>query len=471
MELPEDMNPVHNNEQHQQQKQKVNEKQIPSPLDLLSNYASSFIRLSGTNLLRVRPCGTDPQKKSTEDIIRIAGVKYLQYSSQSQNNYFQIPEDEENKDVQLAQFLFAALERIVCRQFEHANSLLLHCCHWNYGNSVQRTIFHFSQALRERIKQETGSGMATIPRLQRNPIEELQRDHNAAVACHKKLPFNQVMQFVGLQTIIEYLASHTKIHMIDLALGYGLMAATLMEALAGRQENPVELLKITAVVYGDSRGGVIDETGKRLVSLGESLNLRFLFKTVFVRDINELDTDDFEVEKDEAVVVYSPNFLRTLISFPDSLDKLMRVIKKIKPGLMIVLEVEANHNSISFVNRFIESLFFFSALFDCIETCLNQDDESRMRVETILSEGIRNIVAFDERERILRNVKIDVWRKFFTKLRMQEIKISESSVYQGNLVVKKLGLSDICTIEKQGKCLILGWKGTPIHSISAWKFI
>ncbi|MED6153521.1 hypothetical protein PIB30_102806 [Stylosanthes scabra] len=331
MELSEDMNPVHhNNEQDQQQKQKdsklaisvlegfkfhpqdhqnlnqlvgcVNDKQIPSPLELLSNYASSFIRLSGRNLLR-----------------------------------------EQNKDVELAQFLFAAVERIVCRQFEQANSLLLHCCQWNnnnnspsYGNSVQRTIFHFSQALSERIKKEIGSGMVTIRRLQnRNPIEELQRDHNAAVTCHQKLPFNQVMQFVGVQTVIEYVSSQNKIHMIDLALGYGLMAATIMEALAEREESPVELLKITAVVYGDSRG-VIDDTGSRLVSLGESLNLSFLFKIVFVRDINELDKDDFEIEKDEAVVVYSPNFLWTLVSFPDSLDKLMRVIKKIKPGLMTV---------------------------------------------------------------------------------------------------------------------------------------
>jgi len=48
-----------------------------------------------------------------------------------------------------------------------------------------------------------------------------------------------------------------------------------MQALAERHDCPIELLKITAV---GSTG--IEETGKRLANVAESLNLPFLFKPV-----------------------------------------------------------------------------------------------------------------------------------------------------------------------------------------------
>ena len=51
---------------------------------------------------------------------------------------------------------------------------------------------------------------------------------------------------------------------------------------------------------------------------------------------------------------------------------------------------------------------------------MKQDYECRMRIEGILSEGIRNIVAMEDGERMVRNVKIDVWRRFFARYRMVE---------------------------------------------------
>ncbi|KAL1339483.1 hypothetical protein AAHE18_U040600 [Arachis hypogaea] len=458
----------------------------PPSWELLCSYGSRIQRLGRRNLSGASEeaktsTSISPQKLSTEEIVRLAGTRYVQYSSQWQDNWFMpmhpyaqigfmILSEEENRDIDLAQFLLASADKIGCQQFERANSLLLQC-QWNssnLGNTVQRLVFHFSCALKERLNREIG-GMVLERNSQRELVEAMQMDHNSAIACHQKLPFNQVMQFVGVQALVEHVASKTKIHLIDLGLGYGLMATVLMQALAERSEKPVELVKITAVGCGSKR--VLDEAGRRLVSFAKSLKFRILFKTVFVEDITELREDHFEIENDEAVAVYSPNTLMILVPSPDSLDNLMRVLRKIKPAIMVVVEIEANHNSPLFVNRFIESLFFFSAYFDCIETCLNQENECRMRLEAILSEAIRNIVALDDKERAARNVKIHVWRRFFARFRMFETEFSESSVYQGNLVIKKLGLSNICTLDKNGKSLIIGWKGTPIHSISAWKFL
>ncbi|KAE8009349.1 hypothetical protein FH972_005789 [Carpinus fangiana] len=82
-----------------------------------------------------------------------------------------------------------------------------------------------------------------------------------------------------------------------------------------------------------------------------------------------------------------------MVSRPGCLENLMRVIRNLNPSMMVVVEVEANHNSPSFVNRFIEALFYFSVLYDNLQSCMKQYEEERMRIEGFLGGQIRNIVA------------------------------------------------------------------------------
>ncbi|WVZ05628.1 hypothetical protein V8G54_018974 [Vigna mungo] len=450
-------------------------------LELLRNYSSRFKRISEQNIAKP---SLDHHQISTEEIMRVAGARYVQYSAHW-NDSFCIPmhpygldfgglSEEENRDVELAQFLLAAAERVGCHQFERANRLLLHCqlnSSPDNGSPVQRVIFHFAQALGERINRGLGRTTAkgSEKKEERGWIQKI--DTNAALTFHQNIPFNQVMQFTGIQTIVEHVASETKIHVIDLETICGVHNTILMQALTERQDCKVQLLKITALAL-NSRRSMIQETGKRLASFAESLNLPFSYNAVFVRDFAEIREGDFEIGEGEAVAVYSPYFLRCMVSRPDCMENLMRVIWNMKPVIMIVLEVEANHNSPIFVNRFIEALFFYSAYFDCLGSCINdENDESRRKIEAVLSEGIREIVGMEGRERKVRNVKIDVWRKFFARYRMVETGFSESSLYQAHLVNKEFAFGKFCTLEKNGKCLIVGWKGTPIHSVSAWRFL
>lgn len=63
--------------------------------------------------------------------------------------------------------------------------------------------------------------------------------------------------------------------------------------------------------------------------------------------------ESFGTEDDEAVVIFTPLILRIMVSGPGCLENLIRVIRNLNPSMMVVVEVEANHNSPSFVNRFI----------------------------------------------------------------------------------------------------------------------
>lgn len=464
-------------------------KQMPHPssLGLLNDYRNGIKKIKGDkfsiNIGGKTYVGDRKKLASTEEIMRVAGARYIQFFNHYRNDNSYMPihpygyalsglSKEETKDVELAHILLAAAEKVSYQHYVCASRLLLGC-DWiasSRSNPVQRVVFYFAEALQERIDNETGRRAPRRLAEQENITEAEQglSTNMLFVKCHETIPFAQVLQFAGIQAILENVESESKVHVVDLQIRSGVQWTVLMQALAGRDECRIELLKITAVEMPAGKEKT-EETGKRLASVAESLNLPFSFKSVFVPDMKDIREELFEIHDDEAVIVYSPLVLRTMLSRPRCLENLMRVMRNLYPTMMVVMEVEANHNSRSFVNRFIEALFFYSAFFDCLETCL-KEVEYRKAIEVILSKGIRETVAIDGSERVTRSVKIDVWRAFFATFKMVETKLSDIAQYQATLVAKRFGNGSNCTLDRKGKCLIVGWKGTPIHSLSVWKF-
>ncbi|KAJ0857426.1 putative transcription factor GRAS family [Helianthus annuus] len=84
--------------------------------------------------------------------------------------------------------------------------------------------------------------------------------------------------------------------------------------------------------------------------------------------------------------------------------------------------------------------------------------------------GINNVVASEGNERVIRHVHINVWRKFFAQFGMKEAELSLSSLYQANLVTEKFSYGSCCTFDRDGDSLVIGWKGTPVEYVTAWKF-
>jgi hypothetical protein len=201
------------------------------------------------------------------------------------------------------------------------------------------------------------------------------------------------------------------------------------------------------------------------------MNIPFSFKIVMVSDLLDLKENLLEIDVEEKIAVYSSYLPRKLIAMPNRLDSMMKMIRNINPCIMVVTEVEANHNAPSFVHRFVDLLFYYSAYFDCLDACMERDDPNRMITESLyFGEGIRNSVASEGEERIIRSVKLDVWRAFFARFGMVETDLSSSSLDQAKLIVKKFNFASSFTLDVDGKSLLFGWKGTPLHSLSAWNF-
>ncbi|KAK8718164.1 hypothetical protein V6N13_045407 [Hibiscus sabdariffa] len=454
-----------------------------SSLEILSNYGKSVKKLRSSNYGSNGDEGNERVRKklSTEEIMRVAGARYVQFSDMRYDDFSMVMHpfghalsglpDDETKDVELVHLLLTAAEKVGYEQFERASRLLSRC-EWiasEQANPVQRIVYYFAEALRERIDKATGRFVPEESEAKfKTEIKNGLSTSIATVRIHQYVPFFQVTQFAGIQAIIENVVSASKIHIIDLQLRSGIQWTGLMQALAERELCRVELLKITAVgLTGDEK---IPESGKRLESVAASFKLPFSFNAVYVRDMEDIKEELFKIRTDESLAVFCPLVLRTMISRPSCLENLMRVMKNLNPAILVVIEIEANHNSPSFVNRFIETLFFYSAFFDCLDTCLEHEAELITEIESIFRSGIRNIVATEGKCRIVRSVTKEVWSRFFARFRMVELGFSDSSLCQANMVLKQFPRGSCCTLEKIGNSVIVGWKGTPMQSVSAWKF-
>ncbi|CAN1345571.1 GRAS family protein RAM1 [Linum perenne] len=447
-----------------------------------SNESTTFAAESITNSYpTTQPPG---EYLSTAEILRVAATRIISMTSPSIDlpsllrNPFDLsrPSGLSYHDaikVELVEYLLAAGEKVGNHRHDLATELLnlCDCLSSKTGDPIQRVVYYFSEALRERIGKsrlvpDAGKG-------QRIKVEEASMviPSSLVQSLHEKIPFYQVSHLSGIQILLENVGNSKRIHVIDVQIRTGLQWTAMMQALASRRDCRVELLKITAVGTIGSRN-LMEETGRRLTSFALSMNVPFRFEIV-TGSIDDLHEEMFDIDPREALAVYFENYLSSLIGDPDRMEALMKLFRSFNPRIMVVLEMEANHNSLTFAHRFVEALFSYAAMFDCLDCCMEEegDGENRMAIESmVLREAIRNVVVKEGEDKKFRNVRIDVWRTLLARFSLVESKMSAVVLYQAKLVLKRFPSRRFCKVYVDGKSLIVGWKETPMISISSWKF-
>lgn len=143
--------------------------------------------------------------------------------------------EEESRDVRLAEVLLASVEKVVNQQFEAASRMLNQCDYFSSStrNPVQRVVYHFSEALREKIHRETGRIRFKPPRSEESfdPEESRMGLNPTLLANHQEVPFSQVARFNGIKVILENVAEAKRVHLIDLEIRSGVQWTILMQLL------------------------------------------------------------------------------------------------------------------------------------------------------------------------------------------------------------------------------------------------
>lgn len=273
--------------------------------------------------------------------------------------------------------------------------------------------------------------------------------------------------------IAEAVKGEERVHIIDFQIAMGSQWVTLIQALAARPGGP-PCLRITGVddpVSAYARGGGLHLVGKRLSRLAESCNVPFEFNAAAISGC-EVELNNLEIRSGEALAVNFPFQLHHMpdesVSTENHRDRLLRLVKSLSPKVVTLVEQESNTNTAPFFPRFVETLDYYTAIFESIDVALPRENNERIQVEQhCLARDIVNIIACEGAERVERHELLGKWKSRFTMAGFTPYPLSPLV----NATIKAL-LENYCEnyrLEEVDGCLYLGWKNRALVVSCAWR--
>ncbi|KAK9689056.1 hypothetical protein RND81_09G032100 [Saponaria officinalis] len=272
--------------------------------------------------------------------------------------------------------------------------------------------------------------------------------------------------------IAEACRNEDRIHIIDFQIAQGTQWLTLLQALAKRPGGAphVRITGIDDPISKYARGTNLEPVGMRLKALSEKYQIPVEFHPVpvFGPDVTR---EMLDVRPGEALAV---NFPLQLHHTPDESvdvnnprDNLLRMVKSLNPKVTTLVEQESNTNTTPFLTRFIETLEYYSAMFESIDVTMARDRKERINVEQhCLAKDIVNIIACEGKERVERHELFGKWKSRLTMAGFRQYPLSSyvNSVIRGLL---RCYSEHYTLVEKDG-AMLLGWKDRMLISASAW---
>lgn len=265
--------------------------------------------------------------------------------------------------------------------------------------------------------------------------------------------------------IAEALRREDRIHIIDFQIAQGTQWTTLIQALAARPGGPPHV-RITGISQGDN----LQMVGKILRDMSRKFNIPFEFNRLAV-PCERVTKEMLEIRAGEALAV---NFTLQLHHTPDESvdvnnprDGLLRMVKRLSPKVMTLVEQESNTNTSPFLTRFTETMDYYSAMMESIDDSLARESKERIGVEQhCMGKDIVNMIACEGKERVERHELLGKWR---SRLCMAGFKPCPLSSYVNSVIRKLMATySDKYTLVEKEGALLLGWKGRSLISASAW---
>ncbi|XP_020578006.1 DELLA protein RHT-1-like [Phalaenopsis equestris] len=272
---------------------------------------------------------------------------------------------------------------------------------------------------------------------------------------YESSPYLTFAHFTANQAILESFNGRDCVHVIDLSLMHGLQWPALIQALALRPGGP-PYLRLTG--FGPP---AVREVGCRLADLARSVHVPFSFTL-----LDEIQPNFFRCEPGETVAVNSVLQLHRFLSDPGSpapIDSVLGWLTALRPRIITVVEQEADHNRPAFLDRFTEALFYYSAMFDSLESAA-----AGAGAELYLQKEICNIVCCDGEERVERHEPLASWRTRFGEAGLLPVHFGSNAYRQASMLLT-LFSGDGYGVEEMEGCLTLSWHGRSIMSSSAWR--
>ncbi|KAG1327332.1 Scarecrow-like protein 18 [Cocos nucifera] len=373
-----------------------------------------------------------------------------------------------------SQLLISCAELIGRDDYSNARRIisLLSTISSPHGDSTDRLVHQFTRALSLRIDNLTH---LLSPCLFSSNGDALQSSY---LSLNKVTPFLRFAHLTANQAILEAIDGHQAIHILDFDTLHGVQWPPLLQAIAERSD-PSNRPSIRITGTGDDLD-VLHRTGDRLKAFADSLGLRFRFHPL---DLSTTNADHasagfrcFQLHPGETLAVNCTLFLHKLLKDGSSSDDptcelmaLLHAVRAMNPVVVTVAEREGNHNSPVFLQRFMEALDHYTAVFESLEATLPPKSRERREVEEMwLGREIEDIVGREGEGRRERHERFEWWEGVMRARGFSSLQLSPFALSQAKLLLRLHYPSEGYQLQMSKNCLFLGWQHKPLFSVSSW---
>lgn len=430
----------------------------------------------------------------------------------------------EERGLYLIHLLLACANHVASGSLENANVTLDQISQLASpeGDTMQRIAAYFTEALAERIlKHWPGIYKA----LHATRISSVSEEILVGKLFFELCPFLKVAFVVANQAIVEAMEGEKMVHVIDLNASEPAQWRALLQDLGARPEGPPHL-RITGV---HQKKEVLEQMAHILTEEAEKLDIPFQFNQI-VSKLEDIDVEKLRVKTGEALAISSVLQLHTLLANDDELlrkkspltaknangvvklqktlqmnqdasgklldkelvngyspghdsasssplsfnssarmDSFLNALWGLSPKVMVISEQDSNHNGSTLMERLSESLYFYAALFDCLESTLPRSSPERLKVEKMLfGEEIKNIIASEGMERKSRHEKLEKWIQRLDLAGFGSIPLSYYGMLQARRLLQSYSCEGYMIKEENGRLMVC-WQDRSLFSVSAWR--
>ncbi|XVF02865.1 hypothetical protein REPUB_Repub04eG0211500 [Reevesia pubescens] len=368
--------------------------------------------------------------------------------------------DSQENGIRLVHALMACAEAVQQNNLNLAEALVkqIGFLAVSQAGAVRKVATYFAEALARRIYR-------LYPQ---NPL-----DHSLSDVLHmhfyETCPYLKFAHFTANQAILEAFEGKKRVHVIDFSMNQGMQWPALMQALALRVGGP-PAFRLTGIgPPSHDNSDHLQEVGWKLAQLAETIHVEFEYRGFVANSLADLDASmlDLRPSEVEAVAVNSVFELHKLLARLGAIDKVLSVVKQMNPEIVTLVEQEANHNGPVFLDRFTESLHYYSTLFDSLEGSVRSQD--KVMSEVYLGKQICNVVACEGVDRVERHETLTQWRNRLDSSGFAPVHLGSNAFKQASMLLALFAGGDGYGVEENNGCLMLGWHNRPLITTSAWK--
>ncbi|KAL0912144.1 hypothetical protein M5K25_018097 [Dendrobium thyrsiflorum] len=436
---------------------------VPNPLDpdycLRSDYQ---VEGRSRNRKRMRTSSSSSSSSRTaapaiESIPAVAAATEI-----SSANPVVVMVDSQEAGIRLVHALLACAESLQQENYKAADAILkqISILASSQAGAMRKVAGYFAEALARRIYRLHPTQDAFLD----SAFSDILEMH-----FYESCPYLKFAHFTANQAILEAFSGCRRVHVIDFGIKQGMQWPALMQALALRPGGPPSFRLTGIGPPSPDNSNALQQVGWKLAQLAEAIHVDFEYRGLFANNLADLEPFMLESDESEAVAINSVFELHNLLARPGAIEILLSTVRSLRPRIMTVVEQEANHNAGGFLERFTESLHYYSTMFDSLEGVAGgEGQQDQVMSEVFLGRQICNVVACEGPERTERHETLAQWRLRMDGAGLRPVNLGSNAFKQASMLLALFAGGDGYRVEENEGCLTLGWHTRPLIATSAW---